>query len=92
MERSNVDKAWDHIAGIDRNYPAWPQTFNTCKSEKCKNKARGRGYCADCHTKKLAEYVGDSVASHYHESVKLIKNMTTKMMDFIREKELKEDE
>jgi len=92
MKRSNVDKAWDHMTGINRNYPDWSSTFGACENDDCGNLARGCGYCADCHTEKLAEYVGDSVASHYHESVKLLKNMTTEMMDFIREKELKEDD
>ncbi len=70
QERSNVDKAYDHIRGIDINYPDWPATMNPCVSMGCGNTARGHGYCADCHEVKLAEYCGQELAAKFHEAVK----------------------
>ncbi len=70
MERSKVDLAYDHVSGIDRNYPDWPSTFGACRTDGCGNSARGCGYCADCHEKKLADIVGVYPASKYHDAVK----------------------
>jgi len=91
MKRSNVDKAYDHIKGIYRNYPDWPCTFNPCRSEECENKAIGVGYCADCHTKKLAQYVAPEMAKSYHDAVKKKSRLASTIMELIRVKELKED-
>ncbi len=68
MERSKLDRAYDHVTGIDRNYTDWPSTFGACRTDECGNSARGCGYCADCHESKLAEYVGEEIAKNYHDS------------------------
>ncbi len=69
MERSNIDKAYDHIAGIRRNYPDWPSTFNECITESCRIQARGGGLCAFCHQAELAKYVGGAEARKFHQAV-----------------------
>ena len=71
MKRSNLDKAYDHIIGIQRNYPDWPSTFGGCSTDGCEGSARGCGLCADCHEKELAEYVGSELAHKFHSAIKL---------------------
>lgn len=70
MERSKVDIAYDHVTGIDRNYPDWASTFGCCANNECNNSARGCGYCANCHEIKLATIVGGEIAGKYHAAVK----------------------
>jgi len=70
MERSKVDIAYDHVSGIDRNYPDWPSTFGSCCQPECNKSARGCGTCADCHEKKLAKIIGKENAQAVHESIK----------------------
>ncbi len=69
-ERSNVDKAYEHIRGIDMGFPDWPATMNPCLSTECGNTARGHGKCTDCHEIALAKYCGQELAAKFHEAVK----------------------
>jgi len=83
MERSNLDKASDHVNGIDRSYPHWPSTFGRCSTEGCEGNARGAGWCADCHEKALAVYAGADAAREYHSAVKTKAEAYGKLCDAI---------
>ena len=85
MERSNVDKAYDHVTGIMRNYPHWPSTFSNCTTEGCNQMGRGYGLCADCHEKKLAEYCGEAMAKRFHESISNANKIYHSMIKIIRD-------
>lgn len=67
---TKLDKAYEHVTGIYRNYPDWPSTFGFCSTEGCENMARGSGMCAHCHEKALAEYSGEEAARKFHEEIK----------------------
>jgi hypothetical protein len=84
MERSKVDKAYDHVRGIYRNYPNWPSTFGACREESCENSARGCGLCADCHEKALAEYAGKEAAKKFHDEVRATSAVYVELVDKIR--------
>jgi len=32
MKRSQIDIAYDHVVGMQRNYPDWPSTFSDCSN------------------------------------------------------------
>jgi len=70
MGLSKLEQAYRHITGIQRNYSDWPSTFGPCYNDECTNSARGCGLCANCHEKKLAEFVGDELAGKFHAAIK----------------------
>jgi len=87
MKRSKVDQAYEYITGINRNYPDWPATFNTCPTEGCVNLARGVCLCADCYEAELAEYAGKELAKEYHAAVKRKADLLLKVLDEVRSKQ-----
>jgi len=84
MKRSKLDKAYEHISGIYRNYPDWPSTFGGCITENCNNLARGSGFCAYCHEKELAKYAGDKPARNFHNEVKATNKAFEDLVNTIR--------
>ena len=87
MKKSKVDQAYEYITGINRNYPDWPATFNTCTKEGCAESARGIGLCANCHEAELAKYVGTGMASMFHDIAKMKARCISEILDEVRSKQ-----
>ena len=69
MKRSQIDIAYDHVVGMQRNYPDWPSTFSDCSNVVCSGFGRGGGLCPDCHEQALAKIIGKDMAILMHQAI-----------------------
>ena len=69
MKKSPIDIAYDHIIGMQRNYPDWPSTFSPCATEGCSCSGRGGNLCADCHEQALEKIIGKDMAILMHQAI-----------------------
>ena len=68
-----------HLHGIRRNYPEGVTTFGHCLTKGCNTLARGAGFCADCHEKKLAKIVGATAAELFHKGISISRSAYSDM-------------